>query len=627
MKTKNKAISLLVISGMAISIVGGPPELFSKTPLANIEATAAVQEAPKITSSVIEGMTSVSGTSSPGDLVMVTLSRPILPYLTIKVIANSSGKWVCDVPPLVAGQSVQVHVQTAHGNFIGEGKNINLVTPTNLSRVTTKSTKITGRATPGNVVRTMGDVGFNRTATVAADGTFEIEIPPLDFNTWIGVMQEKEVAPNRFLFSEAAGAVVDQEDPEITSSIMAGDTKVSGTASPGAKITLHLAGHEIAKVYAHWMTGRWSADIPLSGGLAVGDILRVNAELDSNLKSNSYTTKMPKPSASMVTINTTKVLGKGLPGSIVDIKVNGHIIGNGQVKTDGYFEISIPKQAAGSSLSITQSKTGQTSEAIVVTVAKNLDKVSNLNGLTTIDTKVTGKGVPGAMVHVKVNGKEIGNSLVTIDDNFEVTIPKQAEGSQLSIYQTKDGDESPATVVTVQKGFAKPVINDFYYTHSDKVRGTVPAGTKTLHLLINGKFVREFTFDHFSTDGSDQPFEFDVKGIADFQVVGTYFSVFASDKDGQLGSVSGSFVKELLPPSVATYRAGQTYVSGFVGDNVARVAVFTKAGALVRYGQIDDDSMFRIYVNGQFPLVGDSFHVRAYDESGTIYSDKLVTVK
>ncbi|WP_143351678.1 Ig-like domain-containing protein, partial [Enterococcus faecium] len=62
---------------------------------------------------------------------------------------------------------------------------------------------------------------------------------------------------------------------------------------------------------------------------------------------------------------------------------------------------------------------------------------------------LTGKGLKGAEVVAKVNDEEIGKGKVTDQGTFELKIAKQKVNTKISVTQTYDGEESPATEVTV----------------------------------------------------------------------------------------------------------------------------------------------------------------------------------
>ncbi|WP_311772981.1 Ig-like domain-containing protein [Listeria booriae] len=243
-----------------------------------------------------------------------------------------------------------------------------------------------------------------------------------------------------------------------------------------------------------------------------------------------------------------------------------------------------------------------------------MDAPSNIDIVTANSTKVSGKGKPGATVSVKVNGQEIGTGEVKNDGNFEVTIPSQLEGTKLSITQKDGGDESAAVVVTVISAqLTKPTIDD-YYVNAAYIRGTAPAGAVRVTLTINGIVTKIGTI---SADGKYLIYANDVAAL---KVAGANFEIFVTDANGQRSEVAMGTVKGLSSLVVNPYRAGQANITGTVEDNVERIAVYDKAGTILRYGQINADKTFRIYVSGfaAMQVVGDNFTVRALNSTGII---------
>lgn len=98
------------------------------------------------------------------------------------------------------------------------------------------------------------------------------------------------------------------------------------------------------------------------------------------------------------------------------------------------------------------------------------------------------------------------------------------------------------------------------------------------------------------------------------------FEIAVTDVHGQRSEVATGTVKGLSNLMVNPYRAGQANITGAVEKNVERIAVYDKAGTILRYGQINADGTFRIYVSGfaAMQVVGDNFTVRALNSTGII---------
>lgn len=71
---------------------------------------------------------------------------------------------------------------------------------------------------------------------------------------------------------------------------------------------------------------------------------------------------------------------------------------------------------------------------------------------TVDDTKVTGKGVEGATVSVKVNGGEAKEGVVGVGGAFEVTVDALTENQKVTVTQTEEGKEPSDPVEVTVKG-------------------------------------------------------------------------------------------------------------------------------------------------------------------------------
>lgn len=628
-------------------------------------------------------------------------------YFSEKVVANATGNYEATINQLPQRSSISVRQSVVRaGNtlpstwdfvFVKQGIDSPLV-----NAVSNKDTKITGYGKAGAQIRVKDrnqkELG---NATANEDGQYEVTIPKQALGTRLLVTQEENIGV--LDISEPERITVGQEVPEVTSELTDGMTIITGTAYPGADITVWTGGANIAATTkADALTGQWSATVP---ALVAGNAVQVRAALAFNQYKDSIRyaihlgsptdvravaadgktkiTGKGSPSATIsvnlkatikraqaigtatvdkdgnfeltieqaldaqqlvitqskngqssisteftavkgldklsnigtVTTNSTKVTGRGSAGATVSIKLNGTEIGTGQVDANGDFVVPIAKQAEGTKLTLTQQNTDGESAAVETTVVKGIEKVTEINKLSSHSTKVTGKGIAGSIVSVKNNGTEIGTATTTDNGEFEITISKQAEGSKLVITQSKAGDESEPVEVTIIKGMAAPTIND-YFVGSAYIRGTAPAEAVKIALIVDNKEIRSV---NVAANGSYSVYGNDV---ATLQKEGATFSIIARDNNNLVSEIATSEVKSVLAPTLNRYQVGQTNVTGSVAEGVSRIAVYDKSGKLLRYGQINADRTFKIYVEDQevFQTAGESFTVRAFNASGAISS-------
>ncbi|MBC1797132.1 hypothetical protein HCA55_10360 [Listeria booriae] len=480
-----------------------------------------------------------------------------------------------------------------------------------VNAVSGKETKVTGKGKQGAKVRVQASGQEIGTATVDQNGIFEVTIPAQKMGNELQITQEEDKD-----VSESTKVIVEQEVPEVTSELKEGMTTISGTASPGADVAVWTgAVAPVANVKSDVITGQWTATVP---ALIGGNTVQVSASLGLNQIKASVRYGIELGGITelraIISGERVKVTGSGSPGATLNVRAGGNLVGTTTVNDTGKFELLIMRTVEGEKLSVSQTKNGLNSVVVETLVLKGIDAPSNIDIVTANSTKVSGKGKPGATVSVKVNGQEIGTGQVKDDGSFEVTIPSQLEGTKLSITQKDGGDESAAVVVTVISAqLTKPTIDD-YYVNAAYIRGTAPAGAVRVTLTIDGKVTKIGTI---SADGKYMIYANDVAAL---KVAGANFEIFVTDANGQRSEVAMGTVKGLSSLVVNPYRAGQANVTGTVEDNVERIAVYDKAGTILRYGQINADGTFRIYVSGfaAMQVAGDNFTVRALNSTGII---------
>lgn len=94
-------------------------------------------------------------------------------------------------------------------------------------------------------------------------------------------------------------------------------------------------------------------------------------------------------------------------------------------------------------------------------------KAPEVNPLTDQDQVITGKGVPKAIIHVKVLGKEIGSGVSDGKGEFHISIHKQKEATEVEVTQTVDDKESsPAKIIVTHKEYKKShIFHEGYWTN------------------------------------------------------------------------------------------------------------------------------------------------------------------
>ncbi|WP_430539466.1 hypothetical protein, partial [Listeria rocourtiae] len=121
---------------------------------------------------------------------------------------------------------------------------------------------------------------------------------------------------------------------------------------------------------------------------------------------------------------------------------------------------------------------------------------------------------------------------------------------------------------------------------------------------------------------ADGTFRIYVNDNANMKIVGTDFTAVAKDAAGNASQPTTAKVQGtiLTQPTIDPYYAGQEYVTGKTDKATSKIAIYDKAGNLLRYGAVDATTgTYKIYVadKAAMRVVGDTFSVKAIDNAGT----------
>ncbi|MFP5108536.1 Ig-like domain-containing protein [Neobacillus sp. C211] len=325
------------------------------------------------------------------------------------------------------------------------------------------------------------------------------------------------------------------------------------------------------------------------------------------------------PIVNEITDKDTTVTGKAEAGSIVEVKVNGSIIGSEKAGTDGKFTVVIPAQVAGTELAITTTDTAGNVSKITVVVVKDATAPSKpvVNEVTDKDTSVTGKAEAGSKVEVKVNSSVIGAQTVGEDGQYRVTIPVQKAGTELAVISTdKAGNVSEISTVLVKDITAPemPVVNEI--TDKDTtVTGEAEAGSKA-EIIVNGSVVGS------GTAGEDGQYKVTIPS----QKAGTEIAVAATDKDGNVSETTKVMVRDVTAPdkpAVNEVTDKDTTVTG-QAEAGSKVEV-SASGSVIGTEIAEGDGNFEVTISSQ--KAGTELVIFSMDKSVNISETTEVMVR
>lgn len=454
----------------AIVTAGGQDYRSGATPVVVPADTQENQtETPSI-DPVNAGDQTISGTAEPNANVVVTVSGEE----PVTVVANDQGDWTANVPEVSEGETVTV-VATVGDKEPSTPVSV-IVSGISVSAPTASITgnqrdgyPVAGRTTANadiEITNAQGEVVGSGTAD--GDGNYRIVIAP------------DQVTPEENLNVAAvvtAGgkdyrsgntpiivpATVLTETPTVDP-VKAGDTVVSGTAEPGATVTVNVSGEGPVTVNAN-EEGNWTANVP---ELSEGDTVTVVATADDKDPSapvtvsvSGLTVATPTAAISGNETDGYPVVGKAVANAAIEItNAQGDIVGSGTADDDGNYRIEIaPDQVIPEeNLNVTAvvSAGGKDYRSGATTVVVPADNPENQTATPTIDpvsagdTTVSGTAEPGSTVTITVTGEN--PITVEADDqgNWTTDVPEVSEGDTVTVVAETDGKDPSAPIsVTV----------------------------------------------------------------------------------------------------------------------------------------------------------------------------------
>ncbi|HIE2337602.1 TPA: Ig-like domain-containing protein, partial [Pseudomonas aeruginosa] len=437
----------------------------------------------------------LSGTAEPGSSVTLTdgNGNPIG-----QTTADASGNWTF-IPstPLPDGTVVNVVARDAAGNSSPPASvTVDAVAPATPIVDPSNGTTLSGTAEPGSSV-TLTDGNGNPIGQVTADGSGNWTFTPTTPLPNGTVVNATATDPSGNA-SSPASVTVDAVAPATPVVNPSNGTTLSGTAEPGATVTLTDGnGNPIGQVTADG-SGNWTftPTTPLANGTVVN---ATATDASGNTSPGSSTTVDSVAPATPVVnpSNGTTLSGTAEPGSSVTL-TDGSGNPIGQVTADGSgnwsFTPSTPL-ANGTVVNATATDpAGNTSgqgSTTVDAIAPATPTVNLSNG-----SSLTGTAEPGSTVTLTDgNGNPIAEVTADGSGNWTYTPSTPiANGTVVNVVaQDAAGNSSPGASVTVDsQAPAAPVVNP---SNGTTLSGTAEPGSSVTLTDGNGNPIGQVTAD------------------------------------------------------------------------------------------------------------------------------------
>lgn len=320
------------------------------------------------------------------------------------------------------------------------------------------------------------------------------------------------------------------------------------------------------------------------------------------------------PTANEVSDQSTVVTGKAKTGTMVTVS-NETEAYTGTADANGAYAVTIPKQQAGTVLTITATDTdGNVSEAISITVTdRTAPKLPTAHDVSDQSIEVTGEAEARSTVTVS-NGTDTFTATADAEGVYAVTIPKQQAGTVLTITATDEaGNVSEALKVTVTSMLKVDEVT----VQSKEVTGKTEAGA-TVTVELNGK-------NNTRTVTADQDGKFTVK--IPKQHAGTILTVTAKDAAGDVIDTRMVSVNDGKAPSAPNVQHNvSSSASSVSGTTEANAEVTVKVGeTVIGTAKADDQGKFKVKIEKQKQST--ILSITATDAEGMTSKTTKVTVK
>ncbi|MCS7922637.1 Ig-like domain-containing protein [Pseudomonas aeruginosa] len=557
----------------------------------------------------------LSGTAEPGSSVTLTdgNGNPIG-----QTTADANGNWsFTPSTPLPDGTVVNVVARDAAGNSSPPASvTVDAVAPATPTVDPSNGTTLSGTAEPGSSV-TLTDGNGNPIGQVTADGSGNWTFTPSTPLPNGTVVNATATDPSGNA-SSPASVTVDAVAPATPVVNPSNGTTLSGTAEPGATVTLTDGnGNPIGQVTADG-SGNWSftPGTPLANGTVVN---ATASDPTGNTSAPASTTvDSVAPAAPVVNpSNGAEISGTAEPGATVTL-TDGSGNPIGQVTADGSgnwsFTPSTPL-ADGTVVNATATdpagNTGGQGSTTVDAIAPATPTVNLSNG-----SSLSGTAEPGSTVILTDgNGNPIAEVTADGSGNWTYTPSTPiANGTVVNVVaEDAAGNSSPPATVTVDSSAPPaPVINP---SNGVVISGTAEAGATVTLTDAGGNPIGQVT-----ADGSGNWSFTPGTPLAN----GTVIVATATDPTGNTGPQAATTVDAVAPPAPVIDPSNGTTISG-TAEAGAKVILTDGNGNPIGQTTADGSGNWSFTPGSQLPN-GTVVNVTASDAAGNTSLPATTTV-
>ncbi|MFY0780724.1 Ig-like domain-containing protein [Peribacillus simplex] len=322
------------------------------------------------------------------------------------------------------------------------------------------------------------------------------------------------------------------------------------------------------------------------------------------------------PSVNEVTDKTTNVTGKAEAGSTLTVKAGTKGIGTAKASTVGTYTVSIPKQKAGTKITVTATDdAGNTSAAKEITVKDvTAPSTPTVNAVYDNAMVITGKAETNAKVYAMVGSNKIGEATAK-NSAYSMKIAKQKAGTSILIYAVdvaKNKSASKSVKVIDKTAPSAPSVNTVYDS-STSITGKAETNAK-VYAVVGTKTIGEAT----SKSGS---YTMKISKLK----AGISIAVYALDASENKSASKTVKVIDKTAPPIPTVNKITSKTVTVTGKSEKGASIYIYNGSKkIGQGVVDSRGNYKVKIKAQ--KKGSTIKVYAQDKSGNKSKSKTTKV-
>ncbi|WP_425334798.1 adventurous gliding motility protein AgmC [Myxococcus stipitatus] len=509
----------------AVSVLNGASSVRSNTNSFTVQNSLPppVIVSPANNAVLTTAPTQITGTASGGATsVVVTLNGVTYPPTPV-----SGGNWTFPIPitvtdgvynvSVVAQDASRTSTATTSTFTVDTQTSVSITTPADGAVLTNPVVTYTGTAEPGATVTVTVDGNPVGTVTAAANGAWAVTgATPLTNGPHTVTATAQDVAGNTATdtnsFTVDTGTSVSIATPADGAVLSSGVVTYSGTAEPGATVTVTVDGTVVGTVTAS-AGGSWS--VPVAATLADGahtvtataQDTAGNTATDTNtftVDTGTFVSVTTPAEGAVLTNGVVTYAGTAEPGATVTVSVDGTTVGTVTAAANGTWSLPVAASLADGVHAVTataddgRGHTATDTNAFTVDAHTSVNIAGPVDGSTVRNPVVTytGTAEPGATVTVSVDGTVVDTVTAGPDGSWSLPVatplPEGPHTVTASARDTSGNTATDSNTFTVDSSTAVSITTpaDGAYLTSGVVTytGTAEPGA-TVTVTVDGNVV------------------------------------------------------------------------------------------------------------------------------------------